>query len=163
MEGLERIKEESRAHGLCRDYSERWDSCRSLREMIDLACGPDGLMFLAKCCTDGYGPSEGWIADNFRGFINGRYTSVLHGGGGTFTSRLYCSHEGDIAVDTTLCGVIGCRGTVHVARNNICRIYADASSELVIDCPHGAVAIVMSPLGTMPVHGEGTVRFMDLK
>lgn len=148
-------------HGICGDYLARYDACRTQEDMYDLACTPEGLMWLTKCCSGGWGFTPEWLADTLRDFTNGRRKAVIEGrSGSSYDSMLCVGHSGMVRVDTALCGFIGCDCDAEVAPGAVCRLYADAGSTLRVSVPPGSTVIVETYSDRITVSGGGRTRIL---
>lgn len=163
MENAEtgKMRGECLDHGICGDYLARYDACRTPRDLYDLACTSEGLMWLTKCCSGGWGFTPEWLADTLRAFTNGRCRTEIEGRAGSdYDSMLCVKHSGRVRVDTALCGFIGCDCDAEVAPGTVCRIYADAGTTLRLSCPPGSTAIIETYSDRVSVSGGGRTRIL---
>lgn len=119
MIDLQKYRENAKLENLCDEYTEKWDSCRSHKQYIDMALSTKGLDYLCDSIAKGWGISPEYIQERFSSFINGRYNSEQKG----YNSKLYCLYDGVVKADTTIFGLIDCNVDVHIGDFHICEIY----------------------------------------
>ena len=124
---------------LCGTYTGKVNDAKSKKQLIDICFDANGINFLCEMQEKGMPLPYETICSEFAPFINGRYVAEYrneksHG----YTSKLYCCYnEPEIVVDTTVCTVLGCSGTIVVAKNNYAKIYIDVNCDVKIkleDC-----------------------------
>lgn len=109
--------------GLCEEYTDKWTSAKSKKQLIDIALDANGLSFVANAVAKGYLTAE-YICEAFAPFNNGKYVRDKDG----YTSAMYCScgKDGDLAeinATTTAILAIGFIGTINIPKNRICEIH----------------------------------------
>lgn len=119
MNQMQEFRAEATRRGLCKKYSELWDSCLSNKQLLDLSMDSNGIPYLCKSIIEGWGLSVGYIAHRFRMYINNKYTSKHNG----YTSKLYVRHFLNIIVDTTNTVILCSNTFVIVPKNTICNIH----------------------------------------
>lgn len=119
MVDLELYRENARQHNICKEYSDRWDSCKSKKQLMDMALSASALDFLFNSIAKGWGISTDWLTSNLDMFLNGRYVADQNG----YTSKMYCAYKGDIYADTTLIAIIDCEANIHIPSYAICEVY----------------------------------------
>ena len=82
---LQAFREAAKSRNLCDKYSELWDGCNTKKQLFDLATDSNGIPYICEAMVDGWGVTPEFISENFKTFINGRYTSQHHG----YTSAMY--------------------------------------------------------------------------
>lgn len=157
----EKMRTECLEHGICGDYLVRYDACRTPEDLYDLACTSEGLMWLTKCCSGGWGFTQKSLKDTLGDFVNGRKKAVIEGRSGSSYDSMLCVGFFDVVrVETTLCGFIGCDCDVVIVPGAVCRLYADARSTLRVLCPPGATAIIETYSDRVSVSGGGRTRIL---
>jgi hypothetical protein len=111
----------ARRLGLCREYTAKWASCKTKRQLMDVALDANGLPWVAGSIADGWGLSQDYIEKEFFGFLNGRYVHDNNG----YTSAIYVN-TAFVPVHTTAALVIGCHGEIHTDR--LCELHVVDSS-----------------------------------
>lgn len=128
MIDLEQYRENARQNNLCAEYSSKWDSCHSNKQLVDMAFGAKGADYLCDTIAKGWGISPDYIYDRFENFINGRYVSQQKG----YSSKLYCRFMGDIEADTTLLILIDTDANVTLPKTCICEIYCTGKCNIEV-------------------------------
>lgn len=119
MVDLEQYRKNASLHKMCSEYYDKWDSCRSNKQIIDMALGVKAVDFLCDSIAKGWGISPEYIAERFKSFINGRYVSEQKG----YTSKMYCKHTGNVTADTTIITLIDSDIVLNVPNTSICEVY----------------------------------------
>lgn len=119
MVDLTEYRDKAEHHELCSEYKKRWDTCRSKKEIMDMALSGGAAPYLCKSICDGWGLSPKSISRDFAPYINGRYLSMQNG----YTSRMYCCYSGDAVADSTLMVIISSKMSIDIPAFHICEIY----------------------------------------
>ena len=120
MTEMEIFRHNASRLGLCDTYAQKWDGCRSKRQLFDLATDINSLSYIAETTAKGYGLTSKFIHDEFSQFINGRYISSHDG----YTSAIYCLCDNDeITVNTTAVLIIGFNGLINIPANRPCELH----------------------------------------
>lgn len=119
MIDLNEFRENARKKNLCAEYAQKWDSCRSKKQLMDMALGAKGVDYICDFIAKGIGISPESISKDFKDFINGNYTADLGG----YTSKMFCQYKGEIKATTTILTLVDCEACVGVPENHICEIY----------------------------------------
>ena len=131
MIDLKQYRENARQNNLCTEYTEKWDSCHSNKQIMDMALGVKAVDFLCDSIAKGWGLSPEYISERFKNFINGKYTSEQNG----YTSKMYCEYEGVISADTTMVCLIDSKVTIKKDKSTpICEMYCTGKCEIDIQC-----------------------------
>lgn len=105
--------------GLCEEYTDKWTSAKSKKQLIDIALDANGLPFVANAVAKGYLTAE-YICEAFAPFNNGKYVRDKDG----YTSAMYCGEEtNEIFATETALLVIDFVGDIHIPENRICEIH----------------------------------------
>lgn len=128
MIDLKQYRENARENNLCSEYSEKWDSCHSNKQFVDMAFGVKGVDYLCDTIAKGWGISPDVICGRFGSFINGRYVSEQNG----YTSKMYCKHTGNIKADTTLICLIDSDVVLDIPNASICEVYSTGKCKITV-------------------------------
>ena len=128
MVDLKQYRENAAANNLCAEYTKIWDSCKSNKQLIDMALGAKGADYLCDTIAKGWGISPDYIYERFENFINGKYVSAQNG----YTSKLYCRFMGDITADTTLLILIDSDANITLPNNGMCEIYCTGKCNIEV-------------------------------
>lgn len=129
---------------LCGTYMGKVSDAKSKKQLIDICFDANGINFLCEMQEKGVPLPYETICSEFAPFINGKYVAEYrneksHG----YTSKLYCCYnEPEIKVDTTVCTILGYKGTVVVEKNNYAKIYIDKNCDVKIKLEDNAKANV---------------------
>lgn len=164
MRTIGEIKGECREHGICADYLERWDRCSSAWEMFTLGCSTEGLSFLMRGASEGWGFSQDEIRARFGKYINGGGACVNGSVGRTYDSALWVGYDGPVSVAETCAGLIGCRCEVSIAPMHACYLFLDRASSVVLKCPESSWVIVENYGGSVELGAcAGRITIHDCK
>lgn len=128
MIDLEQYRVNASLHKMCDEYYDRWDSCRSNKQIMDMALGVKAVDFLCDSIAKGWGISSEYISDRFKSFINGKYVSKQKG----YTSKMYCKFDGDITADTTIVTLIDSVVVLNVPNTSICEVYCTGKCKITV-------------------------------
>lgn len=158
MRTIEEIKQDYIGHGICDGYLGMWDMTRSKRELLDIGSTMQGLGFLARGLSEGWGFTLEEIQSMFRYYINGRYVSNVDREPGSYDSMIWCGFSGVVHVSTTCAGMFGCDCTLDIKPWHVCYIFLDKSSRLDIQCPGTSRVMVENYGGKVSGTGRITVK-----
>ena len=147
MKMLQAFREAAKSRNLCEKYSEMWDNCKSKKQLFDLATDSNGIPYICEAMVDGWGVTPEFISENFKTFINGRYTSQHHG----YTSAMYVERffiEPLVAKTTNLV-IIACEGVVNIPENVVCNLFI-VNSDVVVSG---------SGVCYVKTYGENTIKY----
>ena len=140
---------------VCDKYLDKAKSCKSKKQLFDLACDINGSSFLCESKS----LDLDTIEKEFEKYINGRCKNTLANNEDFYTSAIYCKHEGNVYVDTTLTTFLGCKGRVEIENYTSAFIFVDGNSDLVIYCPQKSmVKVEVFNGGKVKVVGEGRIK-----
>lgn len=128
MIDLEQYRVNASLHKMCSEYYGKWDSCRSNKQIMDMALCVKAVDFLCDSIAKGWGISPEYISERFKSFINGRYVSEQKG----YTSKMYCRHSGNVTADTTIITFIDSDVVLNVPKNSICEVYCTGKCKITI-------------------------------
>lgn len=128
MVDLRQYRENAAANNLCAEYTQIWDSCKSNKQLVDMAFGAKGADYLCDTIAKGWGISPDYICSRFHSFINGKYISEQNG----YNSKMYCRFNGDIKADTTLLILVDCTADITLPANCICEIYCAGKCDISV-------------------------------
>lgn len=137
MIDIKEFRNNAEIDGLCAEYSEKWDSCKSKKQLIDLALEAKGVDYICDAIAKGWGISPRYISYIFSSFINGKYVFD----NSKYTSEMYCKYSGIITCRTTILTLIDCDVRVIIPDGRICEIYATGNTKIAMDGA-GRVALV---------------------
>lgn len=129
---------------LCGAYTNKVNDAKSKKQLIDVCFDANGINFLCEMQEKGVPLPYETICREFASYINGRYVAEYRNEKGHgYTSKLYCRYnEPEIVVDTTVCSILGYKGTIVVAKNNYAKIYIDKNCDVKIKLEEYAKANV---------------------
>lgn len=129
---------------LCGVYTDKVNDAKSKKQLIDICFDANGINFLCEMQEKGMPLPYETICREFAPFINGRYVAEYRNEKGHgYTSKLYCCYdEPEIVVDTTVCAILGYKGTIVVEKNNYAKIYIDKNCDVKIKLSEYAKANV---------------------
>ena len=119
MVDYKNYKDVALEHGVCSEYIDIWNNCKSKRQIMNMCLSAKGIDYVCDSIAKGWGLSPESFCENFEPFMNGRYVRDESG----YTSKVYCRYMGRISADTTLMALIDCEAKIDVPKNNICEIY----------------------------------------
>lgn len=128
MVDLKQYRENARMNNLCAEYTEKWDSCHSNKQIMDMALGVKGVDYLCDTIAKGWGISPDVICSRFGSFINGKYISHQKG----YTSKMYCKFDGNITADTTIVTLIDSVVVLNVPNTSICEVYCTGKCRIAV-------------------------------
>lgn len=128
MVDLEQYRMNASLHKMCSEYYDKWDSCRSNKQIMDMALGVKAVDFLCDSIAKGWGISPEYITERFKSFINGRYVSEQKG----YTSKMYCKHIGNVIADTTIVTLIDSDIVLNVPNISICEVYCTGKCKITV-------------------------------
>lgn len=126
---LETYRKEAEVHGLCDEYAERWNNCKSKKQIISMALSVKAMDYVCDSIAKGWGMDSYSIYKSFNRFINGRF--VYDGDG--YTSKMYCLFRNNIVADTTAMILIDCMCSIEIPENRICELYIAGETKLSIN------------------------------
>lgn len=126
--GLKEYRENARKNDLCSEYSQKWDECKSYKQVIDMALDVKGVDYLCDTISKGWGITYDVILDKFGNFINGKYISHQDG----YTSKMYCDYEGDVETNTTLICLISSNIVLSLLPNSLCEVYVTGKCNIEV-------------------------------
>lgn len=156
MKTLEWLNNEIVQGTVCNTYTDKAKSCKSKKQLFDLACDINSSKFLCESKT----LDLDIIEKEFAKFINGKCKNTLaNNSDGIYTSAIYCKHEGRVYVDTTLTTFLGCKGEVELENYGCAFVLIDGKSDMVIYCPpKSMVRIEVYNGGKVKALGEGKIK-----
>lgn len=131
MVTFEKFKEEALQRGVCADFKEKFVSCRSKKQLMDMALNIKGLEYLCDAITKGWGISADVISTRFAPYINGGYKYESPKG---YTSEMYCCCVGEEVKcrSTALC-LIDCDITLKIPNNCMCEVYVVGKCKIKVE------------------------------
>lgn len=165
MVSLDEFRENARAHGVCEEYGGRWSGCVTKKELFDLACEVQGMLFLVKAVSEGWGISPEVIVKEFPRMINGGYIARVETKRGKhYGSQIICRYdEPSFVCDTTVCAVIDSHTTITIAKNIGCLLFVDKASEIEIICPDSGRVKVETYSDKVTTNNKDRVKIKMLK
>ncbi len=148
--------------GLCGEYKDKWANAATPKDLVDIASDINGADFLCASAAKGWGLSKEFLLNNFRGFINGEYTS-RHGDGAGYTSEIYIGHNGNITARATIIIVLYSNATVYIPKNHVCRIFAACNTNIDVQCDGYCEFTDYTPRNDVKPGGFGHIVITDPK
>lgn len=141
MDEMKQFRRNANMLGLCGPYAQKWDSCGSKKQMIDLALDINSLAFIAESTAKRIGLTASFIKREFSQFINGKYINSNDG----YTSSIYCQYENDeITVNTAAILVIDYKGLITIPANRPCELYLCCCDVEIVGDGNGIVYLYNS-------------------
>lgn len=119
MKEVEKFKAEAKKRNLCGQYTQKWDDCRSKKQLFDLAMDSNGIPYICQSMVDGWGLQVDFLRTKFKFFINGRYKSEQKG----YTSMMFVGVVDNISADSTNVVVIASNCSVITKKNQIINLF----------------------------------------
>lgn len=134
MIDLKQFRNNAISHNLCEKYAEMWSDDKSKRQLFEMACDANGAEYMAQSLSEGWGLSTDFIEEKFKAYINGKYICrYFNARGNGYDSAMLCRYkEKKFNLETTILCVLDSDTKIHVAKNNICRIYVAGKSYIHI-------------------------------
>lgn len=129
MVDLKEFYKKSLSENICEEYIERWDKCKSKKQIIDMALSVKAIDYICDSIAKGWGISSQYICDNFIKFINGNYISEQKG----YTSAMFCQYDKPIYINTTTAILIDCNCTVYVDEYQVCELFLTGKSKIQVE------------------------------
>lgn len=123
------LKQNALKRNLCKDYHDRWNNAKEIKDIIDIVTDANGADFICASAANGWGCSKDYITTLAKGYINGEYISRHKG----YTSSLYCGAEGKITARTTIIIVLHSNVTIEIPENECVMVYAAESDINIIN------------------------------
>ena len=160
MVDLRQYRENARRNNLCAEYSQIWDSCKSNKQLVDMAFGAKGADYICDTIAKGWGISPDYICSRFGNFINGKYISKQKG----YSSKMYCQFTGEISADTTLITLIDSDASVTLPKNCLCEIYCTGKCKINVTGEGSAVFVCYGNPDYVNIYGStGNVKRINKK
>jgi hypothetical protein len=155
MVDLKQFRENARLDGLCAEYTEKWDSCQSKKQLMDMCLGVKGLDYICDAVAKGWGISPSILAEKFKNYINGRYVF----NNGVYTTKMYCLYDGEINCDTTAVSIIESNANVIVPKNALVEIYLTGKTNITLGGLGRCVLIIYGDNVSYTVDEKTNVRY----
>ena len=155
MVDLKQFRENARLDGLCAEYTEKWDSCQSKKQLMDMCLGIKGLDYISDAIAKGWGISTVYLADKFKNYINGNYTF----NNGVYTTKMYCLYDGAVVCDTTAVAIIDSNVTLDVPENAFVELYLTGETNVVFKGTGRCIIIVYGDKVKFSFHEDSNVRY----
>lgn len=122
---LNEFRESARRENLCAEFSQKWDSCRNKKQLMDLILNIKGVDYVSDAYNRGYGMTSKDYQELFPQFINGKYT---YDDG--YTSQFYCLYDSKIHFDSDIMLIMDCDMEISCIDGKIHEIYASGVCNL---------------------------------
>ena len=137
-------------HDLCSEFIKIWDSCKSKKQLMDMALGAKGVDFLCASIAEGWGISPESLAYDFEPFMNGRYVRDIDG----YTSKMYCRFMGKVIADTTIVTLIDSEVKLEVPKSSICEVYCAGDCSIDVKGDGEVVFICYGEESSIGINGS---------
>lgn len=137
LKTIEWINNEIVANNLICDEIDKIRAAKSKKQLFEVCCGAKGIDFLPMMRSKGHPLSYDVINEEFGRYINGKHKPDFG-----YTSAIYCKHNENIHIDTTVVCLLSCDCELIVAENNVTQIVVDQNSKIRIFCPKSSKVIV---------------------
>lgn len=138
--------------GLCDEYISRFLAVKSKKQLMDMALGIQGILYLAQASNAGWGIPFKYMHEHFGMFINGKYIYDSK----TYTSEMYLYHNDTIIPNATICTIIDCTADVNIKPYKYSDIYLFGNSKINLIMDEGAKCFVRS-------YGDNAIIEGDIK
>lgn len=155
MVDLKQFRENARLDGLCAEYTEKWDSCQSKKQLMDMCLGVKGLDYICDAVAKGWGISPSILADKFKNYLNGNYTFD----NGVYTTKMYCLYDGTVVCDTTAVAIIDSNVVVEVPTNAFVEVYLTGDTQVSLKGFGRCVLVVYGDKVQYSVDEDTNVRY----
>ena len=166
MNELLRFKKNAIRLGLCDEYKGKWDSCKSLKDLMDIALSANGIEFTADSVSFGWGMDTGSLANDFHDYVNGQYQRIKDG----YTSEMYVSHSVTITLRSTLTLIVGCDVEVKLPAVFAGALYVAGDSHVRLMPPldglHGSLDVMVygdSEFSLLGPNINATINLSEVK
>lgn len=131
---------------LCASYKAAWRSCGDNKEMlVRLVMKEQSIPYFFAHCYQNKGLSKEYILDEFKDYINGKYTGIdVDGVVGDYKTELYIGYNGNLSVsDDVLATMWTTIPSMTIPTSKAAKIYCGCGSELHIVCDGYNSVLVM--------------------
>lgn len=121
--------------GLCAEYKEEWDSCRTKEDLVKLATDSNGIAFLADSFSFGWGVSVDYLLKEFKDYISDwtENKPIRHSKNGLgYTSEIYVTDTSVVTPRGTLNIFIDCHGVIQLPEGFVGSIYICGGSSVIV-------------------------------
>ncbi len=152
-DNLDIFKQRTIEYGICDGLGGVLNSCKNKKQYIDLLLGSKGLDYVADSIAKGWGLAPQWIADNFKGLVNGQYISQQDG----YDGELLTCYSGSFAPRTTNLGVFSSDVVLDIQMGRYVIIYATVGSKITLRGKGQCVVVMYGDVEVIN-ESEGKVR-----
>lgn len=126
------LKRNALSLGLCGEYKDLWNNCKSKKELVNLALDANGIEFMADSIAFGWGLSAEYLQREFSEYANENYTAIERG----YTSKMFLNvNNGKIKPCSTLSLIVGCNCTIELSEGFVGKIYVCGGSDVnIVEC-----------------------------
>ena len=131
---------------LCASYKAAWRSCGDNKEMlVRLVMKEQSIPYFFAHCYQNKGLSKEYILDEFKDYINGKYTGIdVDGVVGDYKTELYIGYNGNLSVSDDILSVMWSTiPSMTIPASKATKIYCGCGSELHIVCDGYNSVLVM--------------------
>lgn len=131
---------------LCGEYKGRWRAASHDKEsLFCLAVSQQSFPHMATFAYEGNGLTKEYITEEFKDFINGRYTAVdADGVEGGYNTQIFVGHDKYISDSVDVLEMMWCDvPTLEVKSTKATKIYAACGSKVNIVCDGYNSVVVM--------------------
>ncbi len=149
---LLKLKRNAVMLGLCGQYKDLWNGCKSKKDLIDTAIDVNGIEFMADSIAFDWGLSKEFILTEFGEYINGKYQRNRDG----YSSELCAGVKNNtISVRSTLNLFAYCDDvTIFIPEGRFCRIYLAKCSNVHIKNDGKFELVVYGECGNIVIDGQ---------
>lgn len=121
----------SLSRNLCREYSDMFKkNLGDKKRMISLAMQQQSIPYVATSIYEGWGVDIGYLKNNYKGYINGRYSlkdcDMVQG----YSYELWCDYKASMKVKTDIVHMVQCECDVNVRQTKCPTIYVSNKSNI---------------------------------
>lgn len=120
---------------LCQEYNQAWRKCSNNKEqLVMLALKQQSLPLVMTYSYQGSGLSKEYMMQEFKDYINGRYTAIdVDGVKGDYKSELYVGEDASFVLSSDVsCFMYSDVPTLEIAKCKATKIYCGCGSTLRI-------------------------------
>ncbi len=149
------FKRNAESHNVCGKYKQKWDKAENLEELMKVALDIQGIEYLSKSISEGWGLSPEYISHHFRKYINGEY---LHTSEKGYTSEMICNFQGEVTIKATNTILIDSECIVNIPQGHLCNLYVTGKSSIVIFNEDGYAHVIQYGDTSVEIQGNGNTH-----
>lgn len=152
----------SLSRDLCKEYSDMFKKyLGDKKQMLSLAMQQQSIPYVATSIYEGWGVDIEYLKENYKGYINGRYTAkdcdMVQG----YSYELWCDYRASMKVKTDIVHMVQCKCDVNIQQTKCPTIYISNKSNINIK-PQGYNTIFIYLFDESIVNIDNTNEFSNI-